>query len=65
MTPKEKAKEIFEYYYELIPYTHTNKQRAEVALKASLKLISEVTGHMGADRGYEFWTEVKIEIQSI
>lgn len=48
MNTNEKATDIFEFYYRVIPFTHTNKQRAEVALKCSLKLIREII------EGYEF-----------
>ena len=63
MTTKEKADEIFQFYYSTIPYTHTNKQRAEVALKMSLKLVSEVLkGYQKDFYSTKYWNEVEVII---
>jgi len=60
MDTNEKARDIFEFYYSVIPYTHTNKQRAEVALKCSLKLVDEVLkGYTGDFYSTKYWEEVK------
>ncbi len=62
MDIKEKARDIFEFYYSVIPYTHTNKQRAEVALKCSLRLVDEV---MEVDKdNKDMWNEVKTNLKS-
>jgi len=55
MTPKEKARELFEKYTD---YSDSQKQCALIA-------VEEILGHMGADRGYKFWTEVKQELEKL
>ena len=34
-------------------------------IKCALICCNEVLGYMGADRGYEFWTNVKQEIEKL
>jgi hypothetical protein len=43
-------------------YSHTYK---DFSKKCALVCCDEVLGHMGADRGVEFWQEVKKEIEAI
>ena len=60
MTAKEKAIELVEKYRVeswVISRDH-DKQCALIA-------VNEVLGYMGADRGTEFWQEVKIEIEKL
>ena len=65
MTTKEKADEIFEFYYGVIPYSHTNKQRAEVAVKCSLKLVNEMLVVYQKDfYSMKFWNEVESIIRN-
>jgi hypothetical protein len=62
MNINKKATDIFEFYYAVIPYTHTNKQRAEVALKCSLNLVDEV---LQLDiNNKDMWNEVKTILKS-
>ena len=60
MSPKEKAEELIEQYitvrWDIDP--DTAKQCALIA-------VDEVLGYMGADRGTEFWLEVKSEIEKL
>ena len=58
MTPKEKADELNVGYWYL-----TNDSR--IAKHCALVCCDEVLGHMGADRGVEFWQEVKQEIEAL
>jgi len=67
INPKEKAKLLVEIFENLTPiklsdyskiYYPTSKQCAII-------VCNEVLGYMGADRGYEFWTKVKEEIQNL
>jgi hypothetical protein len=66
MTPKEKAKELVDRFY-------SERSRDDLpltiywtsAIGCALICCNEVLGHMGADRGYEFWTSVKQEIESL
>ena len=62
MTPKEKALELFDKFNNPdtthYPYVHNAQQCALIC-------CDEVLGYMGADRGYEFWTEVKKELEQL
>ena len=81
MTPNEKAKELFLFYYQLVPYAHTNKQRKDVAIRAVLFLIDEIlqikaiTDSEQHQLSFEYalshpsyrayWEQVKQEINSL
>jgi len=67
ITPKQKANELVEYFLDLTPiklsdYSHIYTPTAK---RFALKVCDEVLGDMGADRGYEFWIEVKQEIEKL
>jgi hypothetical protein len=60
MTAKEKAIELVEKYRVeswVISRDH-DKQCALIA-------VNEILGYMGADRGTEFWLQVKSEIEKL
>ena len=66
ITPKQKAKELIEYFLDpgqtkLSDYSRIYLPTAKLFAK---KVCSEVLGDMGADRGYAFWTEVNNEIDN-
>jgi hypothetical protein len=61
MTAQEKAKELVDkmlYCYQ----GHIDKYTAK---QCALICCDEVLGDMGADRGYEFWSQVKDELQKL
>jgi hypothetical protein len=58
MTPKEKAAYLVLKYMSKVVSKN-------VAKECALVCCDEVLGHMGADRGVEFWQEVKKEIEAI
>ena len=66
MTPLEKALELLTTFQQTsfkmgdhsTIYTPTAKLHA-------LKCCDEVLGYMGADRGTEFWNEVKRELEQL
>ena len=67
MTSKEKAQELIDYFCnlkqtKLSDYSIIYLPTAKVC---ALKVCDEVLGYMGADRGYEFWSEVKQQIQEL
>jgi len=62
MTPKQKAEELVTRYRRCLPMNLTTVLDAK---KCALIAVDEVLGYMGADRGYEFWTKVKNEIQKL
>ena len=58
MTAQEKAIQLFELYLNVGMGNGWAKQCALIA-------CNEVFGYMGADRGYEFWMTVKLEIEKL
>lgn len=58
MTSKEKAQELFKAYLNVGMGDGWAKQ-------CSLICCNEVLGDMGADRGYQFWSDVKLEIEKL
>jgi len=70
MTPKEKAKELVEKYYQYgfpieIDRTIYFEVDYQNAKQCALICCNEVLGYMGADRGTEFWLKVKQEIEKL
>jgi hypothetical protein len=66
---KEKAVELIDYYRTYIRkadgYNYLLPQdEVYLAKQCALKVVNEVLGYMGADRGYEFWQEVRKEIEN-
>ena len=61
MTAEEKAIELVEKYDEILTYLESKLKAKQCALIA----VNEILGYMGADRGTEFWQEVKIEINKL
>jgi len=69
MTAKEKATKLVSMS-ELIILAETGhklnvKERKAIAKHYAINCCDEVLGYMGADRGYEFWTEVKQELEKL
>ena len=60
MSPKEKAKELVDKYDETLIYLPRF-----VAKQCALIAVNEILGYMGADRGTDFWQNVKIEIEQL
>jgi len=58
MTPQDKAIQLFKSYLNVGMGDGWAKQCALIA-------CNEVLGYMGADRGYEFWMAVKLEIAKL
>ena len=72
MTAKKKAKELYgKYFLKLEHGIDENGAWICMALnrgmakRCALIACDEVLGYMGADRGTEFWVEVKNEIQKL
>jgi hypothetical protein len=67
LTAKEKAVELVDYFMNFNPVKLSDYSQIYLptAKKFALKVCDEVLGYMGADRGYEFWTQVKIEIEKL
>ena len=70
MTAKEKAKELVDKYSNIEIQTGGQYDGYISMIKANAKKCAlfacdEVLGYMGADRGTEFWVEVKNEIQKL
>lgn len=65
ITPKEKAKELYSKYTDALNIRDLQITANPFAKQCALICCNEVLGYMGADRGYEFWTNVKQEIQKL
>lgn len=67
MTPEEKAIELIDKYLPICQWKIGLDQSYvfDNAKKCALICCNEVLGYMGADRGYEFWTSVKQEIEKL
>lgn len=67
MTPKEKAIKLISMNELIIlaesGHKLTMEERKGIAKRQAIECCNEVLGYMGADRGTDFWQEVKQEIQ--
>jgi len=69
MTPQEKAIKLISMN-ELIVLAETGgkltmDERKGIAKRQAIETCNEVLGFMGADRGYEWWMTVKLEIEKL
>jgi len=69
MTPQEKAIKLISMN-ELIVLAETGRkltmdERVGIAKRQAIETCNEVLGFMGADRGYEWWMTVKLEIEKL
>ncbi len=68
MTPQEKAIQLVDSFMDIGEEQEYNTPRylsKEVAKQCALMVCNEVLGYMGADRGYEWWMVVKIEVNNL
>ena len=68
MTPQEKAIQLVDLFMDIGEEQEYNTPRylsKEVAKQCALMTCNEVLGYMGADRGYEWWMTVKIEVNNL
>ena len=65
MTPQEKAVELYNSYFDLGRDFTRGVSMREFAKQCALICCNEVLGYMGADRGYQYWKEVKAEIEML
>jgi hypothetical protein len=64
MTPLEKAKQLYRDAYMRWCYELSHDKNVLTAKNICFYICNEVLGDMGADRGYEFWSEVKYILNS-
>jgi hypothetical protein len=72
MTAVEKAEELIEKFSPLLQYWDCYNDAPMLiedtvanAKQCALIAINEILGYMGADRGTEFWLQVKSEIEKL
>lgn len=65
MSAKEKAKELIEKFYPQVQWKMGQEDCMDRAKECALIVANEVLGYMGADRGTEFWQEVRSEIKKL
>ncbi len=63
MEAKEKAEEFVLLFFRI--QDESNETTWNQAKQCALIAADEILGYMGADRGTEFWQEVKIEIEKL
>jgi hypothetical protein len=61
---KEKARQLIEKYNLVVLDTALGGSNIRVK-QCALICCDEVLGDMGADRGYEFWSQVKDELHKL
>ena len=64
-TPEQKAVELYNRYFDLGRDFTRGVSMREFAKECALVCCDEVLGYMGADRGHQYWTEVKAEVQKL
>ena len=62
MTAREKAKQLFDKFYLISELNGSCMMTKHTSKQCALICCDEVLGDMGADRGYEFWSQVKDEV---
>jgi len=65
MTPQEKAVELYNRYFDLGRDFTRGVSMREFAKECALVCCDQVLGYMGADRGHQYWTEVKEQIEKL
>ena len=65
MKPKEKAIELYSKYEQLGKDFTRGVSMKEFAKECALICCDQVLSDMGADRGHQYWTEVKEEVNRL
>ena len=66
MSPKEKAESLVREYSDITLNVESDDYVNQYTAKeCALIAANEVLGYMGADRGTEFWLEVRSEIEKL
>ena len=64
-TPQEKAVELYSKYQQLGRDFTRGVSMHEFAKQCALICCDQVLSDMGADRGHQYWMEVKAEIEKL
>ena len=65
MTAEEKAIELVSEMYLVYDPIRKYPECFDTAKQCALIAVNEILGYMGADRGIEFWQNVKTEIEKL
>lgn len=65
LTPEQKAVELYNRYFDLGRDFTRGVSMKEFAKECALICCNQVLSDMGADRGYQYWTAVKAEIEKL
>ena len=65
MTPQEKAVELYNRYFDLGRDFTIGVSMREFAKECALICCNQVLSDMGADRGHQYWMEVKEQIEKL
>ena len=64
-TTEQKAVELYNKYFDLGRDFTRGVSMREFAKECALVCCNQVLSDMGADRGHQYWTEVKTEIEKL
>ena len=65
LTAQEKAVELYNRYFDLGRDFTRGVSMREFAKECALICCDQVLSDMGADRGHQYWMEVKAEIEKL
>ncbi|MEI6186899.1 MAG: hypothetical protein WCP46_00155 [Alphaproteobacteria bacterium] len=66
ISAKQKAKELYDFFYNMFKYgRYPPSIVIEYSKRAALEVVKNILSDMGADRGFQYWTKVKDEIELI
>jgi hypothetical protein len=65
LTPQAKAAELYSQYEQLGKDFTRGVSMKQFAKECALICCNQVLSDMGADRGHQYWTEVKTEIEKL
>jgi len=65
LTPQEKAVELYSQYEQLGKDFTRGVSMKQFAKECALICCNEVLSDMGADRGHQYWKEVKEQIEKL
>ena len=61
ISSKEKAKELFEWFYDYVPDHSTSVMSTNSAVQCAIRCVDEILDNSGTDK-VQYYTEVKQEL---
>jgi len=63
-TPESKAQELYTKAYSRWCFELSHEKNYATAKDICIEICNEVLGDMGADRGYDFWSVVRMHLRN-